>query len=119
MAAKKNSTRRKGGSGKGASGKSRAARAGQSAQPGAGQTIEGAAEEPRKAKSAGPLEFASQVRSEMSKVTWTSRNETMISTVMVLIMVAIMSVFFFLVDQTLQFGVCNILPVDCVARDTL
>jgi preprotein translocase subunit SecE len=44
-------------------------------------------------------------------VTWTTRNETMISTVMVLIMVAIMAVFFLLVDQVLRFGVTSILSL--------
>ena len=81
------------------------------------QTIEGKAAETKKKKQTNPLEFAQQVRSEASKVTWTSRNETMISTVMVLIMVAIMALFFFLVDQGLRFGVCNILPIECVAQN--
>ncbi|MCI5045967.1 MAG: preprotein translocase subunit SecE [Aquisalinus sp.] len=55
--------------------------------------------EPEKKKSTGPYEFLQQVQREGSKVTWTSRNETMISTVMVLVMVVIMSLFFLLVDQ--------------------
>ncbi|MGF1543420.1 MAG: preprotein translocase subunit SecE [Parvularculaceae bacterium] len=87
------------------------------ATPGA---IEGKAEEVgRKKKKTSPLEFAAQVRSELSKVTWTTRNEAFISTVMVLIMVAIMSVFFLLVDQSLRFAVCNILPIECVSRDAV
>ncbi|MEO1013645.1 MAG: preprotein translocase subunit SecE [Pseudomonadota bacterium] len=73
----------------------------------------------KKAPGVSPFTFLQQVRAEASKVTWTSRNETLISTVMVLIMVAIMAVFFFLVDQSLRFAVCNILPIDCVARDAL
>ena len=55
--------------------------------------------EPAKKKSTNPVEFLQQVRREGSKVTWTSRNETMISTVMVIIMVIIMSIFFLIVDQ--------------------
>ena len=39
----------------------------------------------------------------------------MVSTIMVLIMVAIMALFFFLTDQALRWGVCNILPIECVA----
>ncbi|MBI1392582.1 MAG: preprotein translocase subunit SecE [Alphaproteobacteria bacterium] len=83
--------------------------------------VEGKAEEVRAKKpgASSPLAFLQQVRAEASKVTWTSRNETMISTVMVLIMVVIMAVFFFFVDQTLRFGVCTILPIDCVSRDAL
>jgi preprotein translocase subunit SecE len=79
-----------------------------------GQTIEGkASEQPKKKKKTSPFEFIQQVRSEGSKVTWTSRNETMVSTVMVLIMVAIMALFFFVVDQLLRAGVCNLLPIQC------
>ncbi|MEO1251494.1 MAG: preprotein translocase subunit SecE [Pseudomonadota bacterium] len=76
--------------------------------------MEGKADEPaKKKKRTNPLTFAQQVRAEMAKVTWTSRNETMISTVMVLIMVAIMALFFFLVDQALRWGVCSALPIQC------
>lgn len=80
---------------------------------GKGPTIEGKAEAPKKKKKTNPLEFLQQVRSEGAKVTWTSRNETMISTIMVLIMVAIMALFFFGVDQILRFSVCSLLPIDC------
>jgi len=81
---------------------------------GASKTIEGKADEqPRKKKRTSPLEFIQQVRAEGSKVTWTSRNETMVSTVMVLIMVAIMALFFFGVDQFLRWGVCSVLPIQC------
>jgi preprotein translocase subunit SecE len=45
-----------------------------------------------------PGEFVRQVRQEANNVTWPTRNETMTSTIMVLIMVAIIAVFFFLVD---------------------
>ncbi len=47
----------------------------------------------------GPLEFIQQVRQEASKVTWTTRKETYVTTVMVFIMVAFAAVFFLLVDQ--------------------
>ncbi|NNE40844.1 MAG: preprotein translocase subunit SecE [Marinicaulis sp.] len=79
------------------------------------KTIEGKASENKQKKKTNPLEFIQQVRGEGAKVTWTSRNETMVSTVMVLIMVAIMALFFFLVDQVARFGICNILPINCVA----
>ena len=78
-------------------------------------TIEGRAEEPKKKSSVNPFEFLQQVRSEGEKVTWTSRNETMVSTIMVLIMVAIMSIFFFLVDQVLRFGIGQILSIGSTA----
>ena len=80
------------------------------------QTIEGkAADTAKKKKKTSPLEFLQQVRNEALKVTWTSRNETMVSTVMVLIMVAIMALFFFGVDQLLRAGICGVLPIDCVS----
>ena len=75
-------------------------------------TIDGKAEEvDKKKKSVSPLEFLQQVRNEGEKVTWTTRNETMVSTVMVLIMVAVMSIFFFLVDQTLRYVVGLLLSI--------
>ncbi len=62
-----------------------------------------------KKKKVGPFEFLQQVRAEGSKVVWTSRQETIVSTVMVLIMVAIMSLFFFSVDQVFRWIVPIIL----------
>lgn len=100
-----------GGQGGGPSG----AQGGGDAGSGGGQTIEGKADEPKK-KQTNPFEFGQQVLSEGSKVTWTTRNETLISTVMVLIMVAIMAVFFLGVDGVLRYAVCNILPIECAAR---
>lgn len=80
-------------------------------------TIEGEAEEVKKKKRASPLEFLQQVRAEAEKVTWTSWNETWVSTAMVLVMVVIMAIFFLLIDQTIRFGVCQILPIDCAPRN--
>jgi len=77
--------------------------------------IEGKATEVKKKKKVGLFKFLQQVRSEGAKVTWTTRNETVVSTVMVLIMVTIMAVFFFGVDQLLRLGICGILPIDCVS----
>ncbi len=48
-----------------------------------------------------PMEFVQQVRREVAKVTWPTRKETTISTVMVFIFVFIAAAFFFLVDQLL------------------
>ena len=52
-----------------------------------------------------PFEFLQQVREEGNKVSWPSRRETMISTVMVFIMVAVASLFFMAVDTILHWGV--------------
>ena len=58
-----------------------------------------------------PLQFFREVRAEARKITWPSRRETWITSVMVLIMVVIMSVFFFVVDLVLSFGVTQILKL--------
>ncbi|WP_185985285.1 preprotein translocase subunit SecE [Aureimonas mangrovi] len=52
-----------------------------------------------------PFTFFQQVRTEVSKVTWPSRKETMISTIMVLVMVAFAATFFFVADQILGYVV--------------
>ncbi len=51
-----------------------------------------------------PLQFLREVRAEARKVTWATRNETLISTVFVLIMVVIAALFFFLLDSLLRLG---------------
>ena len=48
-----------------------------------------------------PFHFIDEVRQETSKVTWPTWKEVWITTLMVLIMVAVASVFFLLTDQTL------------------
>lgn len=47
-----------------------------------------------------PGEFIRQVRYETSKVHWPTRKETVATAVMVLIMTALLGVFFFGVDAT-------------------
>jgi preprotein translocase subunit SecE len=49
-----------------------------------------------------PLQFMQQVRQEAEKVTWPTRKETMITTIMVMIMVALAAVFFLSVDAVLS-----------------
>ena len=56
-----------------------------------------------------PMTFIQQVRQEAAKVVWPSRRETIITTVMVFIMCAFASVFFFLVDRILGWGIGQIL----------
>jgi len=52
-----------------------------------------------------PAQFIQEVRQETTKVTWPSRKETGISTAMVFVFVILAAIFFFIVDQILQFGV--------------
>lgn len=49
-----------------------------------------------------PITFMQEVRHEVAKVTWPTWKEVWITTLMVLIMVALASIFFLLVDQTLS-----------------
>ena len=56
-----------------------------------------------------PFQFIQEVRQETAKVTWPSRRETWITTVAVLIMVTLASVFFLIVDQALGYVVTAIL----------
>jgi preprotein translocase subunit SecE len=56
-----------------------------------------------------PVGYLQEVRQEINKVTWPTRRETMITTVMVLIMVFLAAVFFFIVDSILQWVVQQIL----------
>jgi len=52
-----------------------------------------------------PFQFIQQVRTEAAKVTWPTRRETAITTLMVFVMVALATVFFFAADQLLSWGV--------------
>jgi preprotein translocase subunit SecE len=56
-----------------------------------------------------PFEFMQQVRSEISKVAWPTRNETMITTVMVIIMAVLAAVFFLAADKVIGWGVVALL----------
>ena len=56
-----------------------------------------------------PFKFLQEVRSETAKVTWPSRRETMITTIMVFVMVALASVFFFLADQIIRIFITYLL----------
>ena len=58
---------------------------------------------------ANPFEFIQDVRSEAAKVTWPSRRETMITTLMVLLMVVLAAVFFVAVDELIHVVVSLVL----------
>jgi preprotein translocase subunit SecE len=49
-----------------------------------------------------PIQFLQQVRQETNKVTWPSRNEVLISTIMVLVLVLFASLFFLAADQLIS-----------------
>ena len=58
-----------------------------------------------------PFKFLQEVRAETNKVTWPSRRETLITTAMVFVMAAVMSVFFLLADQIIRLLVTTVLGI--------
>ncbi|MGE5502535.1 MAG: preprotein translocase subunit SecE [Ignavibacteriales bacterium] len=60
-------------------------------------------------KRTDPVKFWNEVRAEARKITWTSRQETWITSVMVFIMVALAGLFFFGADSALGWLVAQVL----------
>jgi preprotein translocase subunit SecE len=58
-----------------------------------------------------PITFLQQVRQEVSKVTWPGRNEVLISTIMVIVLVVAASLFFLIADQIISFLIGLLLSV--------
>lgn len=58
-----------------------------------------------------PVEYIRQVKSEIKKVTWPTRQETITSTIAVFIMVTIAAIFLFTADQVLSYVVSLILSI--------
>ncbi|MGA0545171.1 preprotein translocase subunit SecE [Brevundimonas sp. VNH65] len=75
----------------------------------AGQTVTVEAAEPKKRTSIP--QFFSQVRAEARKIVWPSRKETWITSVMVFIMVAIATLFFWIVDFVLAWASGQVLSI--------
>jgi preprotein translocase subunit SecE len=57
------------------------------------------------ASKTNPITFFQQVRAETAKVTWPTRRETVISTVMVIVMAFLAAAFFFAADQLMAYVV--------------
>ena len=58
-----------------------------------------------------PAQFVREVRQEVSKVTWPTRNELLVTTLSVLAMSALAALFFFLVDQLIAWVIQLILGI--------
>ncbi|HEY4773540.1 MAG TPA: preprotein translocase subunit SecE [Xanthobacteraceae bacterium] len=58
-----------------------------------------------------PFKFLQEVRAETQKVTWPTRRETAITTVMVFIMAGVAAVFFLIADQVIRFAVTLVLGI--------
>ena len=58
-----------------------------------------------------PFKFLQEVRAEAQKVTWPTRKETTVTTIMVFVMVVIASIFFLLADQVMRIAVSFLLGI--------
>jgi preprotein translocase subunit SecE len=58
-----------------------------------------------------PFKFLQETRAEADKVTWPTRKETTVTTIMVFVMVAVASVFFLLADQVMRVAVSFVLGI--------
>ena len=56
-----------------------------------------------------PAQYVRDVRSEVAKVTWPSRKETLITTGLVLAMSALAAIFFLVADQVIAFAMRRVL----------
>ncbi len=56
-----------------------------------------------------PLKFVQQVRSEVGKVTWPSRREVMLTTLMVFLMAVLTAAFFSVIDIVIRTGLQTLL----------
>ncbi|WP_140985473.1 preprotein translocase subunit SecE [Asticcacaulis tiandongensis] len=74
-------------------------------------TTGGASAEAAPKKRTSPGKFINEVRQEGRKISWPSRKETWITTVMVLIMVLIAAVFFYIIDGGLGFAVNYLISI--------
>ena len=59
-----------------------------------------------------PFKFLQEVRAEGQKVTWPTRKETTVTTMMVFVMVFVASIFFLLADQIMRLGVSILLGIN-------
>ena len=58
-----------------------------------------------------PFKFLQEVRAETDKVTWPTRRETAITTIMVFVMVAVASIFFLVADQVIRLVITFVLGI--------
>ena len=59
-----------------------------------------------------PFKFLQEVRAEGQKVTWPTRKETTVTTMMVFVMVFVAAIFFLLADQIMRIGVSFLLGIN-------
>ncbi len=59
-----------------------------------------------------PFKFLQEVRAEGQKVTWPTRKETTVTTIMVFVMVALACIFFLVADQIMRLGISFLLGIN-------
>ena len=62
-------------------------------------------------KKTSPAQFVRQVRQELSKVTWPEKKDTFISSVIVILLIIVFSIFFLLTDQVWSFLIKKIIQI--------
>jgi len=62
-------------------------------------------------KKTSPALFVRQVRQELQKVTWPSRRDTLISSLIVILLIFLFSLFFLLSDQVWSFSIKKIIQI--------
>ncbi|EPX86851.1 preprotein translocase subunit SecE [Salipiger mucosus] len=58
---------------------------------------------------ANPLQFVQQTRAEVAKISWPTRREVILTTVMVFIMATLTAIFFALADLLIRTGLQGLL----------
>ncbi|SDZ61014.1 protein translocase subunit secE/sec61 gamma [Jannaschia faecimaris] len=56
-----------------------------------------------------PVQFIQQTRSEVAKISWPTRREVLLTTVMVFLLAVVAATFFFLVDLLIRTGLTELL----------
>ena len=59
-----------------------------------------------------PFKFLQEVRAEAQKVTWPTRKETTVTTMMVFVMVILATIFFLMADQIMRLGIGYLLGIN-------
>jgi preprotein translocase subunit SecE len=63
-----------------------------------------------------PFKFLQEVRAEEQKVTWPTRKETTVTTMMVFVMVILATIFFLVADQIMRLGTGYLLGHQLLGR---
>ena len=62
-------------------------------------------------KKTNPAQFVRQIRQELSKVTWPDKKDTFLSSVIVIVLIMVFSIFFLLTDQLWSFVIKKIIQI--------